>query len=228
MGAAEMPDDRRAIREYFEKRVDCYSQAYFGQQRTNLRNTVYRLVWFPLRLTLRYTMQYLSQMQPRRVLDVGCGNGVYSLELARLGAYVTGLDSCEAMIKAAGDLMKKSSAVDRVELVCADYLDWVGNREGKYDVVLAIGMLDYTEKPDQYLASFRHMAQDSVITFPAKSVFAALGAILYRRYGIKGYSYSRKKIDRLLQQAGLQMVHFKKVFPSTYWVHARRKSQRIP
>lgn len=217
-----MPEGRTAIQEYFEKRVDCYSQAYFGKQRTDLRRTIYRLAWFPLRLIFEYTTRYLSQMRPQRVLDVGCGNGVYSLELARLGAYVTGLDTCEAMIRAAEDLMKEYLADDRAELVCADYLDWAGNREGEYDVALAIGLLDYTEKPDQYLTSFRHMAQDIIITFPAKSVFAALGNVVYRKHGIKGYSYSRKEIDRLLQQAGLQMAHFKKIFPNTYWVHARR------
>lgn len=219
-----MPDHRTALRQYFEKRVDCYAQAYFGEKRAGLRNTIYRLAWFPLRLTFTYTIRYLHTLKPQRVLDVGCGNGVYALESERLGAYVTGLDSCEAMIKAAGDLLKKSSAGNRVELVCADYLEWADKTGGLYDVVLAIGLLDYTERPDVYLDSFRRLAQDSIITFPARSIFAAFGNMVYRKYGIRGYSYSPKKIDRLLQQAGLHTVHFKKIFPSTYWVHARRTS----
>jgi 2-polyprenyl-3-methyl-5-hydroxy-6-metoxy-1,4-benzoquinol methylase len=218
-----MPDEREtALRDYFHKRVECYSQAYFGKNATGLRNIIYRLAWFPLRLIFRHTMQYLSELEPLTVLDVGCGNGVYSLELGRRGAYVTAVDSCGAMVSAAEVLMEKYSIGDRVELLCADYLEWAGNAAGaEYELVLAIGVLDYAETPDRYLTSFRDLAQHSIITFPAKSVFVCVGNLLYRKHGIRAFAYSRAEIEQLLDQTGLEIVCFKKIFPSTYWVHAR-------
>lgn len=210
------------LQAYFEKRVDCYEQAYFGKRETDLRKMIYRLAWFPLRSIFKYTMEYVGRLKPLRILDVGCGNGVYSVELGRRGAMVTGIDNCEGMIDAAGDLVERYSVGNRVSLVCADYMDWAGYREEGYDALLAIGVLDYAERPDHYLASFRRMAPESIVTFPARSLFTALGSIVYRKHGIRCYSYSRKEIDRLLQQTGLQAVHFEKIVPSTYWVHVKR------
>lgn len=216
-----MPNHRTAISQYFQKRVDCYFQAYFGDKTKGLRNTIYRCAWFPLRLTFRHTLQHLSRLRPKTVLDVGCGNGVYSLELARRGSQVTAIDMCEPMVEAAGSLMNKDPAGQRVELVCEDYLEWAGRSKRKYEALLAIGVLDYTESPEVYLQSFRDMAENCIVTFPSRSLFAALGNIIYRRHGIEAFSYSRSEIDRLLRQAGLHAVSFSKIFPGTFWVHAR-------
>lgn len=220
-----MPDRETTLRDYFRKRVDCYSQAYSGEKPRGLRNIIYRLAWFPLRLIFGHTMGYLGDLRPNTVLDVGCGNGVYSLELAKRGARVTALDSCEEMVGAAEDLMKKHAMGDRVELVCADYLEWAGDSRGTYEMALAIGVLDYAEAPDRYLTSFRHMAKHSIVTFPAKSIFVLVGNLLYRKHGIRAFAYSWTEIEQMIGRAGLEIVSFKKIFPSTCWVHVKPRAR---
>src|SRR5436189_148347 len=52
----------------------------------------------PLRLN------YIDKMTPLRgktVLDIGCGGGILSEGMAKLGAHVTGIDMCEAAIHVA-------------------------------------------------------------------------------------------------------------------------------
>lgn len=88
-----------------------------------------------------------------RVLDVGCGDGAYSIHAARLGATVTGLDISSAMLDAA----RKRAVAAGVSV------EW---REGRaealpfqtasFDVVIAVSVLCWV--PDG-AAAVREMAR---------------------------------------------------------------------
>jgi ubiquinone/menaquinone biosynthesis C-methylase UbiE len=219
-----MTEHQRAIQDYFAKRVMCYKEAYSGEKSRGLRNIIYRLGWFPLRLIFTYTMEYLAGAKPQRVLDIGCGTGNYSVELASRGNAVTGLDSCKEMINATESLLERSGLSGRVQTVLADYLDWSEETGDEYDLALAIGVLDYVNVNDAgaYLGSFRRVAPEVIVTFPTKSIFSFLADFSYRQHGISGYFYRQQQIKDLLRVAGFEIIHFSKIFPSTYWVHARR------
>ncbi len=137
-----MMKHQSSIQDYFSKRVRCYKEAYSGKKSINLRNIIYQIGWFPLRLIFRYTMEYLARVKPQSVLDIGCGTGIYSVELANRGIAVTGLDSCKEMIDATENLLAQSGLSDRVQTVLADYLDWSRQTGQEYDLALAIGVLD--------------------------------------------------------------------------------------
>lgn len=84
-----------------------------------------------------------------RVLDVGCGGGLVSEPLARLGAQVTGLDAGEANIKAA------SVHAEMMELA-VDYR--VGTAEGliaagepAFDAVLSLEVVEHVVDPAAFL-----------------------------------------------------------------------------
>lgn len=85
-----------------------------------------------------------------RILDVGCGGGLVSEPLARLGAHVTGVDAGLANIKAA---MVHAEAHD----VSVDYR--VGTIEGliaaggeKFDLVLALEVVEHVPDAARFLA----------------------------------------------------------------------------
>jgi ubiquinone/menaquinone biosynthesis C-methylase UbiE len=219
-----MMKHQTAMQGYFSKRVRCYKEAYSGKKSISLRNIIYQLGWFPLRLIFRYTMQYLAGIEPQRILDIGCGTGIYSVELASRGIAVTSLDSCKEMIDATKSLLERSGQGDRVQTILADYLAWSGEAGQEYDLALAIGVLDYVNVNDAsaYLASFRRVSQEVIVTFPAKSMFSFVADFNYRQHGIRGYFYSEEQIKELLSAAGLKIVCFTKISPGPYWVHARR------
>lgn len=216
-----MIDQQTSIRNYFAKRVSCYTEVYSETKSGGLRNTIFRLGWFPLRLIFRHTMRYIAQVNPGRVLDIGCGSGVYLLELARKGIAVTGLDACKEMIDVTESLLEQNGLGGRVQTVVADYLDWSEAKGQDYDLALAIGVLDYTPDAAAYLASFRRVASEVIMTFPARSVFSFIADFSYRQHGICGYFYGEQQIRNLLRATGMEIVHFTKIFPGTYWVHAR-------
>jgi hypothetical protein len=128
------------------------------------------------------------------------------------------------MIDATESLLERSGLGGRVQTILADYLAWSGEAGEEYDLALAIGVLDYVNVNDAvaYLASFRRVAQEVIVTFPAKSMFSFVTGFNYRQHGICGYFYSEQQIKELLKTAGLEIVCFTKISPGPYWVHTKR------
>jgi 2-polyprenyl-3-methyl-5-hydroxy-6-metoxy-1,4-benzoquinol methylase len=215
-----------AIQNYFEKRVQCYLEAYSTKGPSSLTNAVYRLGWYSLRLIFRHTIGYVAAIQPQSVLDIGCGCGIYSAEMARRGAAVTALDTCRGMIDATENLLKQDGLQDRVATVCADYLNWSRGAAHEYDLILAVGLFDYVSDASVYLASFQRIAKGAIMTFPAEYPLSVLARVSYRHHGIRGYFYTREQIEDLLHSAGFEVLRFSKLFPSTYLVHAGRAARQ--
>lgn len=216
--ARQQPDTRR----YYSKRAVCYRQAYSRGLTVSLVDNYYRIAWFPLRRIYGFTMRYFEGAKPQRILDVGCGTGAYAVEMARRGHIVTALDSCKEMIEATESLLSRCGPGINIRMVLADYIQWSQSLEEEFDRVLAIGIMDSVRDAASYLISFRRVAGEVVLTFPAKSVFSPITEFSYRRQGIIGYSYTRQHVEELLEKTGFKILHFKKIFPGTYWVHARR------
>ena len=217
-----MIKSKKTMRDYYAKRVRCYREAYSDKRSKGLLNRFYQVGWFPLRSIYRYTVQYLKEYTPRRVLDIGCGTGVYVAALANRAFTVTGLDSCREMIDATENFLERSGLNDRARTVLADYLEWSKNIEEEYDIALAIGVMDCVGDAASYLVSFRRVAREVIVTFPVKSMFSFITDFSYRQQGMRGYFYGEQQVKDLLLAAGLEIVHFTKIPPSTYWVHARR------
>jgi 2-polyprenyl-6-hydroxyphenyl methylase/3-demethylubiquinone-9 3-methyltransferase len=85
-----------------------------------------------------------------RLLDAGCGGGLVTEPMARLGAHAVGIDAGEANIKAA------KVHADEVH-VDADYR--IGTVEGllaagepKFDIVLALEVIEHVQDPARFLA----------------------------------------------------------------------------
>jgi 2-polyprenyl-3-methyl-5-hydroxy-6-metoxy-1,4-benzoquinol methylase len=217
-------ENQKRIQEYFAKRVKCYEEAYSRSRPAGLMNTVYHFCWFPLRLIFSHTMAYLNGFDPKTVLDIGCGCGNYTVELASRGAAVTALDTCKEMAISTQDLANRAHLGGLIQTVHADYLEWVKEPNQKYDLILAIGLFDYVRDASEYLASFRCLSRDVIITFPADYPLSFLARFSYRQQGVPGYFYTREQIERLLRAAHFEIISFTKIFPSTYWVHGRQSA----
>ena len=70
-----------------------------------------------------------------RVLDAGCGTGIYSIGLAKKGAIVTGLDASLDMLEWAR--AKASKAGLKIDFIDADALN-LPFPDGHFDLVLSV------------------------------------------------------------------------------------------
>ncbi|HEX2095159.1 MAG TPA: methyltransferase domain-containing protein [Longimicrobiaceae bacterium] len=116
----------------------------------------------------RHFMPYLVQAQGgtlkgKRILDIACNSGFWSIQCALLGAEVVGFDARPELIEQA-NLVKSVTGVDNVEFRVLDFgrmsPETLG---GKFDVVLNLGFLYHVPQPLEALERTRAMAREHVL-----------------------------------------------------------------
>jgi len=82
-------------------------------------------------------LESLEKSEGNHVLDMACGTGRHSVELAAHGKRVVGFDSSQAMIGVAKSLAQEREV--SVDFYVADMLDFSSSVEGPFDEVLCLG-----------------------------------------------------------------------------------------
>lgn len=152
-----------------------------------------------------FTLKACEPVAGRSFLDVGCGNGLYSVELGRRGAgTVVGLDIAEGMLERCRTAAAAAGVDDRCTFIHSDLLNY--EPDTKFDVSFGIGLFDYISDPLPVLTKMRAVTSGTAImAFPRLGTWRA--PVRKVRLTIKGcavYFYSRKKVDRLIREAGFQ------------------------
>ena len=114
-----------------------------------------------------------------KILDIGCGGGLLSEPLSRLGATVTGIDASDRNIKIAKMHLEKSKL--DIDYYCSSPEKFVAKE--KFDVVLNMEIVEHVENVDFFLLKSSELLKKNGLMFIAtlnktlKSyVFAIIGA----------------------------------------------------
>ena len=114
-----------------------------------------------------------------KILDVGCGGGLLSEPMCKLGADVTGIDVSEKNIKIAKAHLKKSKL--KINYICASPEDLKLSK--KFDVILNMEVVEHVDNLDVFLKQTSGLLNKNGIMFIAtinktlKSyIFALVGA----------------------------------------------------
>jgi S-adenosylmethionine-dependent methyltransferase len=133
----------------------------------------------------RQLAECLPDLPPRRVLDIGCGQGTQALRLARRGHVLTGLDSSAQLLDdfRAALARERAEVGDRVRLVRGE----VGAiaelfAPSSFDVVLCQGVLMYFPDPDPLLDAIAEVVAPGGIV----SLLVRNGDALAMRPGLLG------------------------------------------
>ena len=113
------------------------------------------------------------------ILDIGCGGGLLSEPMCRLGAKVTGIDASDKNIKVAKLHSKKSNL--QIDYFCSSPEKF--NAKKKFDVILNMEIVEHVEDVNFFLKSCSNLLKKNGIMFVAtlnktlKSyIFAIVGA----------------------------------------------------
>ena len=133
-------------------------------------------------LNLEITKKPLNKI---KILDIGCGGGLLSEPMSRLGADVVGIDASEKNIKVA-KLHAKKNNLD-IKYICASPENL--KTDYKFDVILNMEIIEHVDNIDFFLKSCSHLLKKNGIMFVAtlnktlKSyVFAIIGAEYIMRW----------------------------------------------
>lgn len=135
-GTGRPAQDRSRGGTSWEKSADWYDKI-LGERGSE----IYREVVIPNALTL------LAPEKGERILDLGCGQGVFSRAIAETGALVTGVDAAPSLIKKAGTYPSRT-AIRYYDRDAAEIGDL-----GPFDAASAILCLQNMEHLDQVCAA---------------------------------------------------------------------------
>jgi len=95
-----------------------------------------------------------------KILDIGCGGGLISEPMSRLGADVTGIDASDKNIQVAKLHAKKNNLKINYINTTPENLD----RQNEFDIILNLEVVEHVENLDLYLSScFKLIKKDGIM-----------------------------------------------------------------
>jgi 2-polyprenyl-6-hydroxyphenyl methylase / 3-demethylubiquinone-9 3-methyltransferase len=176
---------------------------------------------FDLDLTMRNPFAGL------RILDIGCGGGLLSEPMARLGATVVGADAAPRNIPVAQLHAEQSGLVIDYRVTTAEDMAAAGEQ---FDVILNMEVVEHVADPQAYLTACQQLLKPGGLMIcstlnrnPKSFVMAIIGAEWVMRWLPKGTHDWQKFITpdelyALIRTAGLDPVDRKgMVFNPVAW-----------
>lgn len=156
-----------------------------------------------------------------RVLDIGCGGGLLSEPMARMGATVIGADPSEKNIGIASTHAAETGVTVDYRAVTAEHLAEAGEM---FDVVLNMEVVEHVADVDLFIKSCASMVKPDGLMFIATinrtfkagalAIFAAENILRWLPRGTHQYEklVRPEEIEKPLSESGMQVIHRTGVF----------------
>jgi 2-polyprenyl-6-hydroxyphenyl methylase/3-demethylubiquinone-9 3-methyltransferase len=161
----------------------------------------------------------LAPLAGRQVLDVGCGGGILSEAMARLGARVTGIDLSEKPLRVAELHLLESGVSVSYQKVSAE--DLCKTQPETFDIVTCMELLEHVPDPASTVAACARLAKPGGHVFfstinrnPKAYLYAVIGAEYVLKLLPRGtHDYARfikpSELSRWCRDAGLRPIELK-------------------
>ena len=136
-------------------------------------------------------------LQKIRLLDIGCGGGLLSEPMSRLGAEVTGIDASEKNIQVAKLHAKKNKLKINYLTASPENLEI----DKKFDVILNMEIIEHVEDVDIFLKSCSSLLKKEGIMFVAtinKTLKSYLFAIIGAEYILRWLPIGTHEWDKFI------------------------------
>jgi ubiquinone/menaquinone biosynthesis C-methylase UbiE len=152
----------------------------------------------------------------QRWLDLGCGSGILSMELAKRGATVLGIDASSGMIASSKRLAADANLKD-VEFMLCDVgeVDW--QAIGSFDGILCSSLIEYLDNPIEILEHCCRALKvrgNILVSAPPRWSFVRLGQRLVRRCSsfmnldyLSYIEYSKSELDPSDMMGAMKKQH---------------------
>ena len=198
------------LKDYFDTKAMGFDAIYTGKK-NRLAAWLDRVLRWDMVARFHEAVRECGDVRGLEILDVGCGSGRYSIELARSGALVTGIDAAGEMLAIARRLARDGGLLQRCSFIEGDFLSLPLDRI--YSVTLAIGFFDYAADPVCSLRKMRGVTRGRLIaTFPRFWTWRA--PVRKMRLALRGcpvHFYTRRRVHELMRESGWASWNVKKI-----------------
>ena len=155
-----------------------------------------------------------TPLQGLRLLDIGCGGGLLSEPMARLGADVVGADAAEANIKTAALHAEQQGLAIDYRAVTAEQLVVEGET---FDAILNMEVIEHVADPQAFMSACGQLMRPQAIMFLATLnrtmkafALAIIGAEYVLRWLPRGtHEWDKfitpKELENIADKAGLEL-----------------------
>ena len=219
------------IKKYWQKTPEFFSEKY--------KANFFQLL-SPVNLFLlarrKKALQLAGNVKDKKILDVGCGSGIFMIDFIKRGAYVIGIDYSQKML----DITKKELEnykihKNKYKLLKADATK-LPFTDKSFDFVLATGLTDYlTDKQgQQFLEEASRVLKKNgtlIVSFPVdKSPFAFVRSGFGLHIRQKFFKlppiinqFSIEKIRKFLNEANFEDQETHKILATMWIIKAKHK-----
>ena len=196
---------------FFEDFADRFDSLYDGQRSRLMRWIDHR---FRRDMFVRFSMTFdlLGDLNEKRILEIGCGSGVYIAEALKRGAcHVTGIDPAPRMLALADRRVSQLGMGERVRFL-EGYFPQMSPMDC-FDFAIVMGVMDYVEDASALVRGLRSVVtRGAVLSFPSIHWFRTpLRKIRYRVRSCPVYFYTPVQIEGLARDAGLKHYSLTKI-----------------
>ncbi len=101
--------------------------------------------------------ELLGPVEGKRILDIGCGTGHFSLWLAAMGCKVTAIDRSDAMLQIAQAKVGETVSVQKLS---AEHLRFADN---SFDIAFMVTTLEFVDNAEKALSEAARVARESIV-----------------------------------------------------------------
>ena len=138
-----------------------------------------------------------------KILDIGCGGGLISEPMSRLGANITGIDASSKNIEIAKIHAKKNNLKINYQNNSPEQM----NKKDKYNLILNLEVVEHVENLDLYLQSCSDLLKKDGLIFTAtlnKSFTSFIKAIIGAEYVLRWLPIGTHDWNKFLKPEDLE------------------------
>jgi 2-polyprenyl-6-hydroxyphenyl methylase/3-demethylubiquinone-9 3-methyltransferase len=140
-----------------------------------------------------------------KILDIGCGGGLMSEPMTRLGAIVTGIDASDKNIKVASLHAKQNNLNINYLNKSPEQMD----QKEKYDVILNLEIVEHVDDVDLYISSCFNLLKKNGLMFTAtinRTLTSYIKAIVGAEYILRWLPIGTHDWNKFLKPEELEKI----------------------